>query len=61
MSFIFHGHCQYCPDGYKNEDIRSSKEKSYNIACYGNERLHHHITKSFDRKRSSAGRKYPKI
>ena len=65
LSFMFHGlmisHKQHCDDGYEDKETRDKKEKFYNIACYGNERLYRHIKKSFYRKKEAKkeGKKDP--
>ena len=52
-SFFFSGtyltHRQFSEDGYQNENDRESKNKYYNIACYGNERLYRHLRLTFQR------------
>ena len=52
-SFFFSGtmitHKQFCEDGYEDVDDRKKISHFYNIACYGNERLFHHLRLSFRR------------
>ena len=53
-SFFFSGtmitHRQFCEDGYEEEATRKKQAHFYNIACYGNERLFHHLRESFKKK-----------
>ena len=43
-------HRQFCEDGYEDEATRKKQAHFYNIACYGNERLFHHLRESFKKK-----------
>ena len=53
VSFMFAGPClthrQFCADGYESNMMKDKKNKFFNIACYGNEKLFQHIKKSFGR------------
>ena len=52
-SFFFSGtmitHRQFSEDGYEDEVVRKKQTHFYNIACYGNARLFHHLRESFKR------------
>ena len=52
-SFLFSGsmitHRQFSEDGYEDVKLRKGICHFYNIACYGNERLFHHLRQSFRR------------
>ena len=44
-------HRQCCMDN--DDGVESVTIPFFNIACYGNQRLFHHLRKSFERKRKS--------
>ena len=52
-SFLFSGsmitHRQFSENGYEDVKLRKGIRHFYNIACYGNERLFHHLRQSFRR------------
>ena len=52
-SFMFSGsmitHRQFSEDGYEDVKVRKGISHFYNIACYGNERMFHHLRQSFRR------------